>query len=244
MNEKKILISVISPVYLAEDLIDMLVQRLRISLAEITGDYEIILVDDGSTDHTEEKIKYAAAMDSKITGIFLAENYGQHPAIKAGIDHASGEWIVVMDCDLQDEPEEIPLMYKKTAEGYDCIFAWRNKKNDPFLKRTWSFLFYTVLSVLTGIRMNGHIANFGLYRRDLIQRMQLLPAGFFFFPLSVRKAKPVQATYVKVHHAARAAGKTTYSFGKSFRLAMHVFRGVQKKQQGEIYSVKEIISAS
>ena len=114
-------LSIVSPIYKGEKMLDELISRIEGSVETFTKDYEIILVNDCSPDNSWNKIQKICNNDSKVKGINLSRNFGQHYAITAGLAESSGEWMVVMDCDLQDRPEEIPNLYKKAQEGYDII---------------------------------------------------------------------------------------------------------------------------
>jgi dolichol-phosphate mannosyltransferase len=122
-------LSVVIPVYNESSLIDELVKRVKTNVKLITEDYEILIVDDGSQDNTWNSIKNEAKLESKIKGIKFSRNFGHHYAITAGLYNASGEWVVVMDGDLQDRPEVIPELYKKAQEGFDVVFV--SRKNRP-----------------------------------------------------------------------------------------------------------------
>ena len=111
-------ISIVSPVYKAEKIIPFLIDRIEKTVSIITDDFEIILVEDGSPDKSWVEIEKITAINLKVVGIKLSRNFGQHYAIMAGLDHAKGEWIVVMDCDLQDQPEEIGKLYNKSGSSY------------------------------------------------------------------------------------------------------------------------------
>ena len=138
---KNIKISIVSPVYRAEKMVQMLVERIVQSVTTITEDYEIILVNDASPDASWQVIEQECAKDNRVKGINLSRNFGQHYAITAGLNYAQGEWVVVMDCDLQDRPEEIPALYKKAMEGYDIVYARRVDRQDKWFKRTTSKIF-------------------------------------------------------------------------------------------------------
>ena len=112
-------ISIISPVYNAEGCIVELCHRLKSAIEPLTEDFEIILVEDRSPDNSWDVIKNESEKDNRVKGIRLSRNFGQHRAITAGLDEANGEWTVIMDCDLQDLPEDIPLLYSKALEGYE-----------------------------------------------------------------------------------------------------------------------------
>ena len=129
---KEIQISVVIPVYRAEKIIDELCNRLIANLSKLTDAFEILLIDDSSPDNSWGKIKENTFKDNRIKGYLLSRNFGQHHAITAGIDKVNAEWVVVMDCDLQDRPEEIAKLYKKALEGFDVVVAARKNRKDNF----------------------------------------------------------------------------------------------------------------
>ena len=128
-------LSIVTPVYQAENLIDELVDRVRKEVSQITDHFEMILVEDGSHDKSWEIILKNSRNDPRIKGIRLSRNFGQHAAIAAGIEAASGEWTVVMDCDLQDLPEEISALYQKAQEGFDIVLAERADRSGTIYSR-------------------------------------------------------------------------------------------------------------
>jgi dolichol-phosphate mannosyltransferase len=134
-------ISIVSPVYRGEKMVEELVRRNVESLSSITDDYEIILVNDASPDNSWDEIVKQCALNSKVKGVNLSRNFGQHYAITAGLHYAKGDWVVVMDCDLQDRPEEIPNLYKKAAEGFDIVYARRAYRKDGILKKNFFKVF-------------------------------------------------------------------------------------------------------
>jgi len=239
-------ISIVSPVYQGELLIELLVRRIIKCVEPLANTFEIILVNDGSTDNSEIIIQQIAAIDKRIKGIFLDKNYGQHIAIKAGLDHAKGEYVVVMDCDLQDQPEFIADMLIQATHGYDAVFARREKRHDSKLKLFYSNLFYSVLGLLTFYKLNGTTANFGIYSKSVIKTIINKKYYFFFFPLVVRNAA-TKTTNVIVEHDIRAAGVTTYSFKKALALAFKIlfsnsiFR-IFKHKQFISYGIKNKIN--
>ncbi|MCB2379733.1 glycosyltransferase family 2 protein [Hymenobacter sp. BT635] len=212
--------SVVSPVYRAEHLLDELVARLHAVLAPLTDSYEIILVDDSSPDGSWGKIQALAAVDARIRGLRLSRNFGQHHAITAGLDAARGEWVVVMDCDLQDRPEEIPALYARTRQGYDVVLASRTSRQDAWLKTSISRGFYALLSYLTGTHQDPRVANFGLYHRRVVAAVGQLRESIRYFPTMVRWVGFRQIT-VPVQHAPEGR-PGTYSFARRLRLATDV----------------------
>ncbi|MCX7136112.1 MAG: glycosyltransferase family 2 protein, partial [Proteobacteria bacterium] len=139
-------ISVVIPVYRAESCLEELYRRLRAALESVTEDFEIVLVEDCGGDRSWPLIVALAKRDPRVKGIQFSRNFGQHYGITAGLDHCDGDWVVVMDCDLQDRPEEIPRLYAKAQEGHEIVVARRGKRSDPLLKRLSSWLYYSVFS--------------------------------------------------------------------------------------------------
>ena len=137
-------VSVISPVFMAEGLITPLVKRLHIALENTHPDFEIILVDDGSTDGSWSEVLQARKDNPRVMPVRLSRNFGQHVAITAGLDLSTGDFIVVMDCDLQDQPEDVPRLIKslQTSCDCDCVIALRSERKDGILKRAGSRLFF------------------------------------------------------------------------------------------------------
>lgn len=211
-------LSIVSPIYLAENTVFELVNRLHKSLSIITNDYEIILVEDGSPDNSWNKIKQICSYDSKTLGIQLSRNFGQHYAITAGLEASSGDWIVVMDCDLQDRPEEIPLLFEKTNEGVEIIYACREIRKDNFFKKISSKVFYKTFGYLTDSKQDESIANFGIYHRKAIQAVLEMNDYVRFFPIMIQWVG-FNSTKVNISHGERKIGKSTYSWKKLIQLA-------------------------
>lgn len=161
-------ISVVTPVYGCAKSLNTLYQRLQTTLSTITQEFEIIMVNDASPDDAWEQIKALAKEDARVKGINLSRNFGQHYAITAGLDFAAGEYVVVMDCDLQDQPEEIIKLYNKMQEGYDIVFGRRAKRQDHLFKRLSSKLFYKVYDYLTESDTDNTIANFSIVKQKVV----------------------------------------------------------------------------
>lgn len=228
MQAEKPLISIVSPVYKAEKIVDLLVRRVSSEVSKITTSYEIILVEDGSPDASWEAIERNCLQDKRVKGIKLSRNFGQHYAITAGLDHAQGEWIVVMDCDLQDRPEEIINLYQKALEGYDIVLARRHERQDSLLKRFFSWSFYQVLSYLTGTKHDPAVANFGIYHRKVIQAVCQMRESIRVFPIMVRWTG-FKTVKLDVIHAERKVGKTTYNFKRLMNLALDIMLAYSDK---------------
>lgn len=211
-------ISIVSPVYRAENLITELVERLENVLPDISDSYEIILVEDGSPDKSWEAMEKICATNKNVKGVKLSRNFGQHYAITAGLENTSGDWIIVMDCDLQDQPEEIPKLFNKTKEGYDIVYAQRQLRQDGFLKKISSKLFYKTFGYLTDSKQDPSIANFGIYNKTVIQSLLSMKDHVRFFPTMVQWVG-FKSTKINVAHSSRAEGKSSYSWRKLIKLA-------------------------
>lgn len=195
-----------------------LVSRIESAVETFTKDYEIILVNDSSPDNSWNKILEVCSKDSKVKGINLSRNFGQHYAITAGLSESKGEWIVVMDCDLQDRPEEIPNLYKKILDGYDSVFAQRVERRDKFTKRLSSTLFNAVFAFLTDQDQDKTVGNFGIYSRQVIDAVLSMGDSVRWFPIMV-KWVGFKIGYLPVEHAERAEGKSSYSLRRLLSVA-------------------------
>ncbi|CAN6134383.1 WcaA Glycosyltransferases involved in cell wall biogenesis [Methylophilaceae bacterium] len=215
----KITISVVIPVYKAEDCLDELYQRLKNSIEPITTDFEIILVEDCGGDKSWEVINRLVTIDSRVRGIQFSRNFGQHFGITAGLDYCKGDWVVVMDCDLQDRPEEIPRLYAKALEGFDVVLALRGARQDPFLKRISSSLFYKLFSYLADIKYDGDSGNFRIMSRKVVLNFCAMREQLRFFGGLVHWMGFPTAG-INVIHSARINGKSTYTFTKLWKLSV------------------------
>lgn len=216
---QNIKISIVSPVYRAEKMVHQLVERIVNSVTTITEDYEIILVNDASPDASWHVIEHECAQNKRVKGINLSRNFGQHYAITAGLNYAKGEWVVVMDCDLQDRPEEISALYTKTQEGYDAVFAQRAHREDKWHKRLSSKLFYAVFGYLTDTKQDASVANFGIYHRNVVSAILQMGDRFRYFPTMVQWVG-FKKGYLPVEHNERLEGKSSYNWSRLFRLAL------------------------
>lgn len=213
-------LSVVVPVYRAENCLSELYRRLLSALEVITKDFEIILVEDCGGDRSWEIICELAAADPRVKGIQFSRNFGQHYGITAGLDHCGGQWVVVMDCDLQDQPEEIPKLYAKALEGFDVVCARRAERQDRWSKRVLSRAFFAVFDYLTEQHSDPAIANFGIYSQKVINNFRLMRESVRNFPLFVRWLGFSSAA-IDVEHAPRYSGETSYTMYKMMHLAVN-----------------------
>ena len=212
-------ISVVIPVYKAENCLDELYLRLNSALETISPNFEILLVEDCGGDNSWQVIERLATADSRVRGIQFSRNFGQHYGITAGLDHCLGDWVVVMDCDLQDRPEEIPRLYAKAQEGYDIVLARRGARKDPLLKRITSWLFYKLFSYLADIEYDGDSGNFRVMSRKVVVSFCRMREQLRFFGGLVQWMGFPTAS-ILVEHAERTEGKSNYTFTKLWKLAV------------------------
>ena len=221
-------ISIVSPVYRAEAFIEKLVVEIEKAVQELNITYEIVLVDDRSPDNSWGKMKQISAQNPNVKSIRLSRNFGQHPAIMAGLSHANGEWIVVMDCDLQDQPKEIIKLYEKTNEGFEIVLARRFKRKDSYLKKLSSAVFSKIYGFFTDSNYDNEIANFGIYHKKVIQSVLKMSDNIKFFPLFVTFVG-YNSTSIVVEHANRESGESSYSLAKLISLAFNTIISFSNK---------------
>ena len=212
------LISVVIPVYKAEKMLDELYRRLKLALETVTTEFEIVLVEDCGGDDSWGVIERLAAADARVHGLQFSRNFGQHYGITAGLDHCSGQWVVVMDCDLQDQPEEIPRLYAKAQEGFDVVLALRGPRKDPLLKRFTSWLFYRLFSYLADLDVDGDSGNFRIMSRRVVANFARMREQLRFFGGHVQWMGFPTAS-VQIQHSERFEGQSTYTFRKLLKLA-------------------------
>lgn len=212
------LISVVVPVYKAENCLDELYRRLTQTLEAISPNFEILLVEDCGGDRSWEVIERLAQQDARVKGIQFSRNFGQHYGITAGLDHCNGDWVVVMDCDLQDRPEEISRLYAKAQEGYDIVLARRGQRQDPLLKRLTSWAFYKLFSYLADIEYDSETGNFRIMSRKVVESFRKMREQLRFFGGLVQWLGFPTAS-IQVEHAERHEGQSSYTFAKLWKLA-------------------------
>lgn len=211
-------LSVVIPVFQAENCLEELYRRLKNALESITLDFELVLVEDCGGDNSWLIIERLVEEDSRVRGIQFSRNFGQHYGITAGLDYCRGDWVVVMDCDLQDRPEEIPRLYAKALEGFDIVMAGRGVRRDALLKRITSWLFYKIFSYLADIEYNGDSGNFRIMSRKVVLNFNRMREQLRFFGGLVQWMG-FPSTSIQVQHAGRFEGKSSYTASKLWKLA-------------------------
>ena len=212
-------ISVVTPIYGCSKSLEKLYSRLNNTLSTITDNFEIIMVNDASPDDSWETIKLLSEQDKRVKGINFSRNFGQHRAITAGLDYAKGDWVVVMDCDLQDQPEEIIKLYNKAQEGYNIVFGKRHQRKDSFIKQFGSKLFYKVYDYFTESEIDNSIANFSIVSSNVVEKLKILREQNRAYPLFVNWVG-FKRTNINIEHAKREEGKSSYTLKKLIDLAI------------------------
>jgi dolichol-phosphate mannosyltransferase len=212
-------VSVVIPVYKAEKILPALCRRLTDTLETMAVSYELILVCDGSPDGSWDVMAALAREYPRLVVASLARNFGQHYALAAGLDLASGEWTVVMDCDLQDEPEEIPRLIAVGETGYDVVVARRIQRQHTWWKRTTSRMFHKLFAFLSGLRLDSSVGSFRVLRKPARDALCSMRESYRMFAGLVDWLG-FETGYVDVKHAARYEGESSYDLGRLVRLAL------------------------
>ena len=212
-------ISVILPIYGCIDSLNELYIRLVDILPKITDRFEIIMVNDRSPDNPWSFIKELSNRDSRVKGVNLSKNVGQHRAISAGVNYAKGDWIVVMDCDLQDQPEEILKLYNKAQEGFDIVWGKRVLRQDSYLKRFGSKLFYKIYDYFTEKITDSSIANFSIISLQVATELKELKEQNRNFPLFIEWLG-FKVAQIDIEHASREDGTSSYTLKKLINFAI------------------------
>ncbi len=220
MSDPKIIFSVIAPLYNEEDSVGLLYQKIK-EAAESTGlIYEIIFVDDGSSDKTVEIAEGLAKQDKQLRVVVFRRNYGQTPAMAAGIDIARGEILVTMDGDLQNDPRDIPMMINKLREGYDLVVGWRHKRKDKLISRKIpSIIANKLIGYVTGVPIKDNGCSLKVYKAEVVKNSPFYNEMHRFIPalLSLSGAKVAE---VKVRHHARQFGESKYGLSRIYKVLL------------------------
>jgi dolichol-phosphate mannosyltransferase len=206
------------PVYGAQSTIEELTERVSKAASQITEDFEIIYVDDYSRDESWRLIEKLAATNPRVRGIKFSRNFGQHYALTAGLDMCRGDWTVIMDCDLQDQPEFIGELHDKALAGYEVVLARRADRDDGWLDHATSTAFYRVFNALTGSRTDSKVGTYRIMSRKVVETFRQMPERHRFFGGMIEWMGFATAT-IDVARSARSSGESGYTLLKRFRLA-------------------------
>lgn len=209
-------ISVVIPLYNEEESLRPLYNELKKSLKSIPCEHEIIFVDDGSTDKSLNVIKELARIDNKVHYLSFRTNYGKSAALQMGFKHASGDVIITMDADLQDDPEEIPNLLTKLEEGYDLVSGWKKKRFDPFIKRYSSKFFNFVTRFFSKVKIHDFNCGLKAYRRAVVQSINVYGELHRYIPV-LAGWKGFSVSEIVVKHHPRRYGKTKFGISRFFK---------------------------
>jgi dolichol-phosphate mannosyltransferase len=222
-------LSFVIPVYGSPHSLEPLTERINAVCRSLGRSCEIILVDDRCPKGSWTVIKSLVGGNPHVKGLRLSRNFGQHAAIQAGLRAATGEWIVVMDCDLQDQPEEVAGLLKKAVdESFDIVRARRTERNDSFYRRAASKMFYGFLSFLTDTHQSSEIANFGIYHKRVIDEFNRWTEQSKYFPAMIEWMGFNQAS-ITIKHSGRFEGSSSYTITKLVSLATNIIIGFSDK---------------
>jgi glycosyltransferase involved in cell wall biosynthesis len=218
-------LSIVIPVYNEVDSLSILHTTIQQAMASMPNlCWEAVLVDDGSSDGSMNAIQSLAKQDPEhVTAVILRRNFGQTAAIAAGIDHASGEVIVLLDADLQNDPADIPMMLEKIEQGYDVVSGWRINRQDTFVTRTLpSHVANWLISTVTGVHLHDYGCTLKAYRREVLTGFRLYGEMHRFIPAY---AHSVGARMIEmpVHHHARKFGRTKYGLNRTIKVILDLF---------------------
>ena len=213
-------LSIVVPLYNEEENTELLYAQLKAALEEIGRDYEIIIVDDGSTDGSFDILKRLHEGDERLKVIRFRRNFGQTAAFAAGFDRSQGEVVITMDADLQNDPADIPLLLEKIEEGYDVVSGWRLHRKDPFLtRRLPSMMANWLISKVTGVHLHDYGCSLKAYRREVVKNVQLYGELHRFLP-AIANWMGVSVAEVSVRHYARSFGKSKYGLSRTARVLL------------------------
>jgi glycosyltransferase involved in cell wall biosynthesis len=216
------MLSVVIPAYNEEENVPILYEKLKKVLDGLGQDYEIIFVDDGSTDGTYQRLKQLAEKDSRLKVIRFKRNYGQTAAMSAGFEHAKGDVIITLDADLQNDPEDIPLLLEKLEEGYHVVSGWRKDRKDPFLSRKLpSMVANWLISKITGVHLHDYGCTLKAYRAEVVKDLELFGDMHRFLP-ALTKRGGAKITEVVVRHHPRMFGRSKYGIGRTVRVLLDI----------------------
>jgi len=221
-------LSIVIPVLNESLLIEELLRRVKLGAESITNDYEIIVVDDGSTDETWSQLEVIAHEYKNVIAIKLSRNFGHHYALTAGIHLAKGQWVIVMDGDLQDRPEVFVDLYERAQQGFDVVFVSRLNRHENIAYRQAQKLFYLILNMLSGLNLNSKQANFSIISRKVVEAFKCFPEHYRYYGATI-KWMGFRTSTIASAQGLRFAGKPSYTIKKRFKLAADIIFSYSEK---------------
>ena len=216
LSSDSLTLSVVVPVYNERDSLVQLVDELQAGIRSSVSSYEIIFVDDGSTDDSWKKIEELAAREAVVSGIRLRRNFGKAAALTAGMKVATGNLILMLDADLQDDPAEFPALLQQIQAGYDVVNGWKQRRLDPWHKVYPSKVFNGLVGLMTGLRLHDHNCGLKLFRAEVAQEVQIYGELHRFIPV-LAHSRGFRVTEVGVNHRSRQHGHSKYGMRRFLR---------------------------
>ena len=216
-------LSIVVPLFNEEESLPLLVEKLLLALRPLRRSFELVLVDDGSSDRTADVLRQQAAGAPELVAVLLRRNYGQTAAMAAGFDASRGRLIVTLDGDLQNDPADIPMLLGRLEEGYDLVSGWRHQRQDHAVSRLLpSKIANALIARVTGVRLHDYGCSLKAYRRELVEDMNLYGELHRFLP-ALAFIEGARIAEVKVNHNARQFGQSKYGIDRTFRVLMDLF---------------------
>jgi len=216
-------LSIVVPLFNEEESLPLLVEKLLLALRPLGRSFELVLVDDGSSDRTSEVLRQQAAGAPELVAVLLRRNYGQTAAMAAGFDASRGRLIVTLDGDLQNDPADIPMLLERLEQGYDLVSGWRHQRQDHAVSRLLpSKIANALIARVTGVRLHDYGCSLKAYRRELVEDMNLYGELHRFLP-ALAFIEGARIAEVKVNHNARQFGQSKYGIDRTFRVLMDLF---------------------
>jgi len=213
-------LSIVVPIYNEEESLPFLVNQLLDVLKPMEETFELVLINDGSSDKSAEVIREISLGVPELVGVLLRKNYGQTAAMAAGFDISCGEIVVTLDGDLQNDPADIPLLVNKIRDGYDLVSGWRYRRQDAAISRKLpSRIANRLIGKVTGVRLNDYGCSLKAYRKEVLTDMRLYGELHRFLPV-LANIEGARITEVKVNHRARQFGSSKYGIDRTFRVLM------------------------
>ena len=213
-------LSIVVPVYNEEETVEPMAREVVSVVSALSKKYELIIVDDGSTDKTFSTLTALHHEEPSIRVLRLKRNFGQTAALAAGMDHAKGEVIVFMDGDGQNDPKDIPALLEKIDEGFDLVAGWRSPRRDPFLRRRFpSHMANLLISWMTRVKLHDYGCTLKAIRREVAKEVKLYGEMHRFIP-AIAYERGARIAELRVHHRPRQGGRSKYSMARTFRVVL------------------------
>ena len=217
---KKTLVSIVVPVFNEAENVTPLHAEIAAAIQDRPEDYEIIFIDDGSSDGSLAELKKIRGSDPRVKIIEFRKNFGQSAAISAGFEHCRGEVVVAMDADLQNDPADIPLLVDKVVEGFDIVNGWRKNRRDKWLtRRVPSYFGNKLISWITGVKIHDYGCTLRGFRCDVVKNLRLYGEMHRYIP-AIASRMGIRSSEVVVNHRSRRFGKSKYGLSRTFRVVL------------------------